>query len=65
MADRKTCTKETPYDKNNPEHNGRWQHPDAIEVDEDYGQRGGVADGDYVKYQCPHCKHLWREELPN
>lgn len=43
----------------------RCQHPDAEEVDEDYGKGGGVADGDFVKYKCPHCGHSWWEELPN
>lgn len=45
--------------------NGRWQHPDAIEIDEDYGKAGGVADGDYVKYECPNCGKIFKVELPN
>lgn len=66
MNDRKICTKESPYDPNNPDHQkNRWQHPDAVEIDEDYGKGGGVADGDYIKYQCPNCKHSFRVELPN
>ena len=35
------------------------------EVAEDYGKGGGVADGDYVQYACPHCLHKWWVELPN
>ena len=57
----KTCTKENPYTK---EKGGRWQHPDAIEIDEDYG-RGGVADGDFIQYECPHYHMKFWEELPN
>lgn len=63
---RKVCTKENPYDRSNPEHqSARWEHPDAAEIDEDYGKGGGVADGDYVKYECPHCKKTFKCELPN
>jgi hypothetical protein len=44
---------------------GSWEHPDAIEIDEDYGKGGGVADGDYIRYECPHCGKKFWEELPN
>lgn len=44
---------------------GCWQHPDAIEIDLDYGKGGGVADGDYIKYECPNCGKKFWEELPN
>ena len=40
--ERQICTKENPWNK---EQQGRWQHPDAIEIDEDYGKGGGVAVG--------------------
>jgi len=50
--------------KDKPERT-RWSHPDAISVDEDYGQGGGVADGDFEQYKCPHCEHKWWVELPN
>ena len=43
----------------------RWTHPDAEEIGEDYGKCGGVADGDYVQYRCPHCQYKWWVELPN
>lgn len=58
----KICTKETPFFEGAP---GRWQHPDAVEISEDYGKGGGVADGDYVQYECPICKKKFWVELPN
>lgn len=58
------CSAESPMPKDRPT-NSKWVHPDAEEVDEDYGKRGGVADGDFVKYCCPHCQHGWWVELPN
>lgn len=58
------CTKEFPMPENRPPES-KWSHPDAVEVDEDYGKGGGVADGDYVKFKCPHCQHSWWSELPN
>jgi hypothetical protein len=60
--ERQQCSKDNPYSKDK---GGKWCHPDAEEIDEDYGKGGGVADGDYVKYKCPNCGHTWREELPN
>jgi hypothetical protein len=60
--ERHICTAEKPYQEGMP---GRWEHPDAVEIDEDYGKGGGVADGDFIKYQCPHCKKSFWEELPN
>lgn len=62
MAEKNICTKESPY-KEGME--GRWSHPDAVEIDEDYGRRGGVADGDYIKYECPYCSKKFWVELPN
>jgi hypothetical protein len=56
-----TCTEENPWKKGM----GPGIHPDAKEIDEDYGKGGGVADGDFVKYKCPHCNAEWWEELPN
>ena len=58
------CNAEHPMPKQRPE-KSRWTHPDAKCIDEDYGKGGGVADGDYEKYECPHCKHKWWVELPN
>ncbi len=60
----RTCTAENPW-KRDEIISGRIEHPDAKEVGEDYGKGGGVADGDYVKYECPHCGYTWWEELPN
>lgn len=60
--ERQICTAENPYAI---EKGGKWQHPDAIEIDEDYGKGGGVADGDFVQYECPHCKKKFWVELPN
>lgn len=56
------CSKENPYVKDDP---GRWNHPDAIEIEHDYGKGGGVADGDYIRYECPHCGLRFSVELPN
>lgn len=60
---RNKCTKETPY--KSQEVKQRWEHPDAIEIGEDYGKGGGVADGDFIQYECPHCKLKFWVELPN
>ena len=59
---RQTCTKENPY---STQKGGRWEHPDAIEIDEDYGKGGGVADGDFIQYECPICLLKFWVELPN
>lgn len=61
-TDRNTCTKEAPYKPGMP---GRWQHPDAVLVGEDFGKGGGVADGDYEDYRCPNCGKEFSVELPN
>jgi len=60
----RTCTKENPW-KPEEGKKGGVNHPDAEEISEDYGKGGGVADGDYVEYKCPHCGTTWKEELPN
>lgn len=62
-SERQVCTKESPMPEDHP--TGRWYHPDAIEIDEDYGKGGGVADGDFIRYECPHCKLKFWVELPN
>lgn len=62
MSDRNICTKETPFVEGM---SGRWEHPDAVVIAEDYGKGGGVADGDYIQYECPNCKKKFWEELPN
>lgn len=62
MSDRNICTKENPFKEGMA---GGWEHPDAVEIEEDYGKGGGVADGDYIKYQCPNCGKTFKEELPN
>jgi len=58
------CNAEHPMPQQRPS-KSRWSHPDADEVAEDYGKGGGVADGDYIQYTCPHCLHKWWVELPN
>lgn len=60
--ERQICTADHPW---SAKETGRWQHPDAIEIDEDYGKGGGVADGDYIQYECPNCKKKFWCELPN
>lgn len=60
------CSKNHPYNKKVPmKPDERWVHPDAKEIAEDYGKGGGVADGDYVQYHCPHCDLKFWVELPN
>jgi len=36
-------------------------HPDAVEVGD---QEDGWPAGDIVTMRCPHCKHEWKQELP-
>ena len=56
MSDeRQTCTADAPCPKDAP---GRWQHPDADEVDATYSMYGS-----YATYVCPHCGRRFREEL--
>lgn len=54
--ERQICTKDHPFCAENDKPEYRWSHPEAREIDEDYGKGGGVADGDYVKYECSICK---------
>jgi hypothetical protein len=61
MSERRICTKERPYDRDNPEHEGQWAHPDAYEVGE---QKNGWPAGDIQGYKCPHCKKYFEVELP-
>lgn len=56
------CNTEHPMPKNA---DGRWVHENVEEVGEDYGQGGGVTDGDYVKNCCKDCGFTWWQELPN
>ena len=55
---RQTCTPERPFQSTD---HGYWCHPNAVEVGE---QEDGYPGGDIVRYECPHCGHRWREELP-
>lgn len=52
--ERYKCTAETPW---TPDKGTFVQHEGAREV-------GGCMDGCCADYQCPHCGHKWREELP-
>jgi len=52
------CTAETPW---TPDMKGRVAHVDAREVGE---QENGYPGGDIVRYECPHCGHRWKQELP-
>lgn len=56
------CTKENPFKEGTE---GRWKHPDAECIGEDYGKGGSVADGDFEKYKCPYCGKIFWVELPN
>lgn len=55
----KVCTASDPWD-HTPDRSVRVVHPDAVEVE----QRDGYPGGDYVDYECPHCKHQFSVELP-
>ena len=58
------CTKETPWKRESVRMDGkedRIVHLDAREVGE---QEDGWPAGDIVTYECPHCGHRWRAELP-
>ena len=48
MTERKTCTVDAPMPADDQ---GRWMHPDAKEIDSDYGS----AYGTYERYECPNC----------
>lgn len=52
------CTKETPWDRQQP---GRVRHHDTREVGD---QRDGYPGGDLVTIQCVNCGHTWEAELP-
>lgn len=58
------CSKENPMPSVIPARS-KWSHPDAVETAEDYGPGGGVSDGDFVQYTCPHCKKSFWVELSN
>ena len=54
------CTKDKPWNgQSDPGDHIR--HVDAKEVGE---QEDGWPGGDIVTYQCPHCGHRWKQELP-
>lgn len=54
------CDAEHPY-KHHPYEKVRVVHMDAKEVGE---QEDGWPSGDIVTYECPHCGHRWKQELP-
>jgi hypothetical protein len=58
MSGRFVCTKENPWKPGGPT---PVTHSDAYEVGE---QEDGYPGGDFVRYECPHCKVSWRAELP-
>ncbi len=58
MSDRQTCTSLNPMP---PDEKGRWQHPDAVQIDDDYGS----AYGTYERYECPNCRKRFWVELPD
>ena len=61
MRDKFICTAERPwlplYDA---KHDMQIVHPDAVEGE----QEDGWPSGDLVNYECSHCKHRWKVELP-
>lgn len=58
MSERSVCTADAPMPKGDK---GRWLHPDAIEIENDYGS----AYGSYDRYECPHCTLRFWVELPD
>jgi hypothetical protein len=60
MSKRFICTKENPWTKEKGE---RSAHPDAEEIDADYGSL--ARGGSHVQYKCPHCGLTFWEELPD
>jgi hypothetical protein len=51
-GERYICTADAPWD---PTKGRRACHPDAVKT----------YSGDYYdEYQCPHCGHVWTQELP-
>lgn len=58
MNKRQICTADNPW-QNNKE--GKAIHPDAVSISEDYGWYS--TDGDYERYECPHCKLQFVVEL--
>ena len=62
MKDVHVCTKEEPYEKGNPDRDGRKvQHPKASEVGD---QEDGWPGGDIIRMKCPICGTRWKKELP-
>lgn len=57
---RHVCTADDPWTKEKSE---RSIHPDAEEIDSDYGSLG--SGGSYIQYKCPHCKESFWVELPD
>ena len=63
MADTFTtfvCTAKTPW-STAVKVRGFVAHPDAREVGD---QEDGGPAGDVVTMECPHCRHGWKQELP-
>jgi hypothetical protein len=60
MQERKTCSKESPMPKGD---NGRWLHPDAEYMKDDYGSLS--QGGSYEEYKCPNCGLNFRVTLPD
>ncbi len=57
-AERFICTAENPWSK---EKGTPVEHTGSREVGD---QEDGYPGGDIVTYECRHCKHRWRAELP-
>lgn len=53
------CTKDAPMPKGDM---GRWLHPDAVCVYEEYN---GTHSGNFERYECPHCGVRFMVELPD
>jgi len=43
--------------------NGRWQHPDAKHLFDEYGSLG--EGGSYARYECPNCGLRFWVTLPD
>lgn len=57
------CTEENPWNKKLPPAGFSINHPDAVEIEEDYGSL--ISGGSYIRYECPHCLHRFWVQLPD
>lgn len=54
------CTKEKPWNHTS-DPGDKIRHTDGKEIGE---QQDGYPGGDIITLKCPHCGHIWKQELP-